>query len=84
MQFNQLKRRHFITLLGGAATWSLAAHAQPSARRPTLGLLIPGSPDSYGQRVSALVRRCAIWAGSTAAPSKSNFEPLCNACCGSM
>jgi hypothetical protein len=31
--------------------------AQPSANRPTLGLLIPGSPASYGQRVAALVQR---------------------------
>ena len=53
-----MQRREFFALLGGmAATIPLAAHAQPSARRPMVGLLIPGSPASYGQRVAALVDR---------------------------
>jgi putative ABC transport system substrate-binding protein len=59
MQFGHLKRREFMSLLGGTgAAWPLHARAQQQpAKPPTVGFLSPNAPLAQSQWTAAFVQR---------------------------
>ena len=50
-----MRRREFVTLLGGAVTWPLAAHTQQPAM-PVIGFLHSGSAQQNAERLDAYRR----------------------------
>src|SRR5262249_17951963 len=52
-----MKRRDFITLLGGAVAWPVTAHAQQSEKLPTIGFLGQSTRSATSEWTAAFVQR---------------------------
>jgi putative ABC transport system substrate-binding protein len=58
MHFDRLKRRDFITLLGGGTlAWTQGVRAQQPGKLPVIGYMGQGTPAAEANRVAAFIER---------------------------
>jgi putative tryptophan/tyrosine transport system substrate-binding protein len=62
-----IRRREFITLLGGTAAWPLAARAQQAGKVPRIGFLSTGAADSHSNAFKEALRELRYVEGETIA-----------------
>ena len=67
-----MKRRAFITLLGGAAAWPVAARAQQTVGVRRIGVLYPGPEDVAKTRSVPLIE--GLRSQGFAAPDQVRLE----------
>jgi hypothetical protein len=67
-----MKRREFITLVGGTASWPLVTRAQQAERVRRIGVLLPAAADNsqFQTWVGAFLQELAVLAGPSAATWK--------------
>src|SRR5262249_7821391 len=63
-----MRRREFITLVGGAAGWPLAARAQQTSEIPRFGFVYQGSQAAMALRIEAILS--GLWVSGYAAPAQ--------------